>query len=193
MKKIILATIISLSISIFTSGCSNLDNGIDVEKFSQNTSTTNNTQSANDEFIDSTLGSYNTGIIYEPFDFASLGPEYQAFMDTPVDVDVMNLNDLLAFAQVYNMMTEYDMFLGQSVKVHGNYYRHDIEDMDLSYHFLLLVDGTNCCTGILEFLMGDGLEYPDSGEDLMLMGEYSVYTDEYGTYPCIIVSEYLLY
>lgn len=186
MKKI-LVTILSFGILTTLTGCFD-KSGIDVNNFTESTTTT----SSADEFVDNTL---NSNTIYENVivDFASLGPQYQEFLDVPVDIDVLNLNDIMAFAQVYNMMECYDEYLGQSVKIHGNYYRHDIPEMEVSYHFLLLIDGTNCCTGIMEFLMPEGMEYPDSGTNLLMMGEYSKYTDDFGTYPCIIVSEYLTY
>lgn len=184
MKKILFACILSLTATMLT-GCIEMK-GIDVNNFTETTST-------GDEFVDSNLGSYNMGIPSTLFDFSSLGEEYQEILDAQVDIDVLNLSDIVAFAQVNNMMMMADDYLGMTVKVHGNYYRHYIEEIDFSYHFLLLVDGTNCCTGILEFMMEDGVEYPNSGENLILMGEYSKYTDEYGTYPYIIVSDYMTY
>lgn len=196
MRKLLIMLVLSTIISTLT-GCGD-GKGINVNDFTQNTNTADNqiqnyNQSDNETFVDDNLGSYNTGIQPNMVDFSTLGPEYQAFLDVPVDIDVVDLNDIVAFAQVNNMMTMADDYLGQTVKVHGNYYRHDIEEMNVSYHFLLLVDGTNCCTGILEFKMPDDVDYPESGENLLLMGEYSKYTDEYGTYPYIIVSDYLTY
>lgn len=190
MKKALLA--LTLSMSVLT-GCAG-NQGIDVNDYTTNTSNnaTNTTQTG-EGFVDSTLGSYDTGAIGTMIDFRTLGEEYEAFLDVPVDIDVMNLNDIMAFAQVNNMMTTYEDYLGQTVKVHGNYYCHYIEEMDISYHFLLLVDGTNCCQGILEFLMPEGVEYPTSGENLIVMGEYLKYTDDFGTYPYILVSDYLTY
>lgn len=193
MQKLLLVATVSIIVFLVSVlilvGCSN-SQGINVNDFTQNTG---NNVDNNESYVDNTLGSYDTGVWYEPMDFAALGPEYQAFLDIPVDINILDLSDIMAFAQINNMMTMADEFLGLTVKVHGNYYRHDIAELDLSYHFLLLVDATNCCTGILEFMMEDGVEYPESGENLLLMGEYSKYTDEYGTYPYIIVSEYLTY
>lgn len=202
MKKLLYVAVISIAVFLISIllfvGCS-VGKGIDVNDFTQSTSTesnsnsNSNTNNNSESYIDNTLGSYDTGLLFQPIDFASMGAEYQAFLDVPVDINILDLSDIMAFAQVNNMMMMAEEYLGQTVKLHGNYYRHDIDEMDLSYHFLLLVDGTNCCTGILEFLFEDGMEYPPSGTDLLLMGEYSKYTDDYGTYPYIKVSDYLTY
>lgn len=196
MKKLLYAAVIAIAVFLISIlllvGCS-VGNGIDVNDFTQSKSTDNSNNQNSESYIDNTLGSYETGLLFKPIDFASMGASYQAFLDIPVDINILDLSDIMAFAQVNNMMMMAEEYLGQTVKLHGNYYRHDIPEMDLSYHFLLLVDGTNCCTGILEFMFEDGIGYPESGTDLLLMGEYSKYSDEYGTYPYIKVSDYLTY
>lgn len=188
MKKVLLTVILSIITISTLTGCVDMK-GIDVNEF---TTSTNSNDSTQDEFVDNTLGTY-TQTNYATFDFASLGAEYQEFLDVPVDLDLLDLSDIVTFAQVNNMMYMSEDYMGDTVKIHGNYYRHDIEELDLSYHFLMLIDGTNCCTGIMEFKMQEGVDYPESGTNLLLMGEYSNYTDDYGTYPYIIVSDYLTY
>lgn len=188
MRKFLIGIVLSALITTLA-GC-DMSRGIDVDEFTQSNQPA---QSEGEAFVDETLGSYGLPIINPIIDFSTMGAEYQAILDMPADVDLLDLSDIVAFSQVYNMMTEFEQFQGDVVRVNGNYYRHTIEEIDHSYHFLLLVDGTNCCTGILEFMVEDGVEYPESGENLLLIGEYSKYTDEYGTYPYIIVSDFLTY
>lgn len=57
---------------------------------------------------------------------------------------------------------------------------------------LLLLDDTNCCQGVLEFLLPEGVEYPEVGTTIMIVGNYSVGIDTHGEYPYLDVTEYVL-
>lgn len=118
--------------------------------------------------------------------------DYSSMDNIKADIDITKLTNTLAFAQVSNMMYPYHSYLGKTIKIKGQYYGQSSPDNSNFYHFVLLIDDTNCCQGVLEFRLPDGVSYPTIGSEIMIYGEYITDTDETGEYPIIEVTDYVI-
>lgn len=119
--------------------------------------------------------------------------DFSALDDVKVDIDITALSVTMAFAQVSNMMYPfYQNYIGQTVKIQGEYYQQYVPENNATYHLLLLMDDTNCCQGVIEFILPQGVSYPTHGSEIMIAGEYSLIEDEFGEFPILKVTDYVL-
>lgn len=110
--------------------------------------------------------------------------------DIKVDIDFTYLSKTMAYAQLSNMMYPYENYLGQTVKIQGEYYFQEVPQNNMTYHFLLLMDDTNCCQGVMEFLLPEGASYPAMGTEIRIAGTYVLDVDDTGSYPVLSVTDY---
>lgn len=118
--------------------------------------------------------------------------DYSRLEDVSADIDFTKLSQVVSFSQMNNMFYMYPDYLGQSVKIKGTYYADFIQELNMTYHYILLVDDTNCCQGIMEFRLPTGATYPVQGEELMIVGYYTLDIDETGEYPYVNVYDYII-
>lgn len=119
---------------------------------------------------------------FPPKDFSSLEP-------VQVDHDLSIMNATLSFAQASRMLTEFDEYMGDTVKIKGHYAIVPIADYDITVHLIMLLDELMCCQGFLEFRLPEGADYPQEGEEIMIVGTYIMYQDAMGQFPVIEVSQ----
>jgi hypothetical protein len=77
------------------------------------------------------------------------------------DVDLTVLSSTLVYAEVYNIMTSPDDYMGKTIKLSGPYYASYYEDTGKYYHHVIVEDATACCQGGLEFKWNGDHAYPD--------------------------------
>lgn len=81
--------------------------------------------------------------------FRDIGP---LEMGKVIHWDLSRLSSTMAYAQLYTMLTEPEQFVGQTVKVQGQYYSSPAEDGVPQYHFVIVFDAAACCELGVEFL-----------------------------------------
>ncbi len=102
------------------------------------------------------------------------------------DVDLTTLNANMTYAEVYDMMTNPDKYVGKYIKAEGKF-AHTEEDGH-HYFAVLIADATACCSQGLEFRLknADSLtfpdDYPEEGTELVITGIFNSYKEGKYTY-----------
>ncbi len=93
-----------------------------------------------------------------------------------VDIDLTMLNSTMRYSQLYNMMMNASDYLGQKIRIEGMYIS-DVIDDNTTYHFVVVVDEAACCQQGMEFILDEGLTYPQTGTNIRLKGEFKSYME----------------
>lgn len=117
--------------------------------------------------------------------------DFSALEEVKVDVDVSILPTSLAFAQVSRMMFDVHEYEGNTVKIQGMYYHDKIPELGIDRKTIMLLDELSCCQGYFEIILPDGVEFPENGEQMMLIGEYILESKGEYSYPVLRVSDYI--
>ncbi len=117
--------------------------------------------------------------------------DFSALESIETDVDVSVLPTTLAFAQVTRMMFDMETYQGNTVKIQGMYYHDEIPDLGIDRRTIMLLDETSCCQGYFEIQLPEDVEYPENGEQIMVIGEYVVVSDGEYSFPVLKVTEYI--
>ena len=64
-------------------------------------------------------------------------------------------------AEISNMRANPDDYFGKIVKVGGSYSAAFYEETGLYYHYVITLEGDNCCREGLEFIWNGDHSYPD--------------------------------
>ena len=100
------------------------------------------------------------------------------------DIDLTALNTTVAYSQVSNMWQTPDDYMGKTVKIRGTF--KVITDNGRNYYSCNIGDATACCTAFLEFILKDDLKYPDeypkTGDEITVMGEFETYLENGHTF-----------
>ncbi|MCL2815661.1 MAG: hypothetical protein FWD23_13775 [Oscillospiraceae bacterium] len=100
-----------------------------------------------------------------------------------VDIDLTLLSGTMVYAEVYNMMTQPDDYMGKSIKMNGLYYTAYYEETGLYYHYVIIEDATACCQQGMEFLWNGEhsypVDYPEESSKVEVVGVFGSY-DELG-------------
>ena len=95
-----------------------------------------------------------------------------------IDSDLTKLSDIMLLAEVNNMIMQPDKYLGQTIKVRGNYYISELGDSETIYHLVLIPDSTGCCYQGFEFVWEGNHTYPEEETEIIVTGVYSMAEDE---------------
>ena len=113
---------------------------------------------------------------------ASSDDELLGEADPNVDVDLTVMNSDMVYATVYQMMIDPDSYVGQKIKMDGNYYTAEDPATGIRYYFVIIQDATACCSQGLEFVWDDGShvypdEYPEDNAEVEVEGTFELYKD----------------
>jgi len=113
-----------------------------------------------------------------------------------IDVDLTLLSSTMVYAEVYNIMTNPDNYMGKTIKMKGPYYASYYEKTELYYHYVVVEDATACCQQGLEFIWKGEHKYPaDYPEDktkIEVTGVFGSYDELGKTYYYILVDDILI-
>jgi len=103
---------------------------------------------------------------------------------TPVDVDLTVLSTTLLSAEMNNIYSNGDDFVGKKIRVQGTYDYMAYEGLDVQYHYILTQQGDACCQEGFEIIRnGDYVfpdDYPKLGTTIEVDGVFGIYKeDEY--------------
>jgi len=104
-----------------------------------------------------------------------------------IDVDLTILSDTLAIAEITNILSRPDDYLGKTIKARGKVKYSYMGDSDELYHFVVITDVSACCEHFLEFVWNGEHSYPDDYPEeaswVDVVGVYGLY-EEFGAQYC---------
>lgn len=96
-----------------------------------------------------------------------------------VDVDLTKLSATMVYAEVSNMMTDPDAYLGKTVRMSGSFAVYHDDASGKNYFACLIADATACCSQGIEFVRKDAAGYPDDypepGAPITVTGVFDTY------------------
>lgn len=173
MKKYILLLMVSLSLV----ACGNSEDSKPIDDLVEA------------ETNDSTpeVGSY----VEIPEEYLKEPKDFSRLKDVKVDEDITLLPQSLAFAQVQRMMYFPEEYDGDTVKMSGLYYYEQITALEIGIRAIMMMDETSCCQGYFELELPSGTNYPNIGEEIMVVGKYEVRNDGTYDYGVLVVTDYI--
>lgn len=173
MKKTLILLMILIVVGIFASGCAGdsvaADAIADVD--------TNNAGTANADAPASIPDSID--------DTDTIG-------DVSVDVDLSALSSTMAQAKFINIMQNSDDYLGRTIRVQGPYFSMPFPQTDEHLHFVMVIEGDECCRMGFEFMVsGDTVypyDYPAQYAMIEIVGIISM-LEEFGQYFLYIATD----
>ena len=113
-----------------------------------------------------------------------------------VDVDLTVLSATMVYAEVFNIMSNPDDYLGKTIRAAGLYYSAFYDVTGVYYHFIYIEDAAACCSQGLEFMLSDELSYPDysplTQTRIEIVGVFDSYIEESKTYHYLIVDDIVI-
>jgi hypothetical protein len=123
----------------------------------------------------------------------NLNPQGDSSTSEGVDVDLTSLSGTMVFAEVYNIMSNPNDYIGKTIKVKGPYYASYFDDTGLYYNFIIVEDATACCQQGLEFIWNGEHTYPDDYPKeqtrIEVAGVYASYDELGHTYYHLLVDD----
>ena len=101
----------------------------------------------------------------------------------PIDVDLTKLSSTFVYAEVYNMVTNPEDYIGKTVKMDGTMNRYTTSSREL--YACLILDATACCAqGIAFEWEGEHApsEYPPQGSIITVIGTFDTFEEDGVTY-----------
>ncbi len=117
-----------------------------------------------------------------------------------LDVDLTAMSSTMVYAEVNNMMTSPQDYIGKNVKMEGQFVRYPAMDTngneipDKAYFACVIADATSCCVQGMEFITREEYtypaDYPAEGEDIVVTGTFQTYEED-GYLYCTLVDAVL--
>lgn len=106
--------------------------------------------------------------------------------NTDIDVDLAKLSSTMVYAEVSNMTSKPDEYIGKTVKMSGAFSFYHNEQTDKRYFACVIADATACCSQGLEFVLSGEHNYPDDypepGTNITVTGTFNTYSENGYTY-----------
>ena len=96
-----------------------------------------------------------------------------------VDLDLTRLSGTVVYSQVYDMIEEPEAYMGQTVKLKGNFGYYQDPDTKKEYFAAVIADATACCSQGIEFVWAGEHAYP---RDYPPLDTMLTVTGTFGTY-----------
>lgn len=107
---------------------------------------------------------------------------------TRVNIDLSGLTSYAVQAEVGKMQksTTAKDYIGKTIKMRAKHYASG------DYHYIIGPDGDECCNWEIEVRLGESLEdYPKTGKNTYVIGEYKYYKESGKTYYYLELLEYV--
>ncbi len=186
MKKIICMVLI-MALMGFAAGCGNASDGNTAGTESSSSETAAESTADDAAGTDAAdAGSESAGDGAGTESSSADKAETSEAADPSVDIDLTALSSTMVYAQVYDMTTKPDEFIGKTVKVSGPFAVYTDEASGKNYFACIIQDATACCSQGMEFeLAGDHSypdDYPEKGEEITVIGTFDKYEEANATY-----------
>jgi len=110
-----------------------------------------------------------------------------------VDVDLTILSSTMVYAEVFNIMSKPDSYLGKTIKLNGLFYSSYYDENDTTYYYVVITDATSCCPQGLEFIWNGERKYPEDYPDerskIEVTGVFGSYNEFGETYYHLLVED----
>ena len=94
-----------------------------------------------------------------------------------VDVDLTVLSSTMVYAEVYNMVNDPESYVGKRVKMSGTCTTFYDDATGVDYYTCIVQDALACCASGIEFVLRDGLTYPDENDEITVVGVFDTYME----------------
>ena len=105
---------------------------------------------------------------------------------SPVDIDLASLSGTVVYAQVYDMVMQPELYLGQVVRMRGGFSYFQDPETKQEYFAAIITDATACCSQGIEFVRAGEHAYPDDyppqGTEITVTGVFDTYEENGLTY-----------
>lgn len=96
-----------------------------------------------------------------------------------VDLDLTKLSGTVVYSQVYDMVSAPENYMGQRVKLDGNFSYYKDENTQQEYFAAIISDATACCAQGIEFVWKGNhaypKDYPPLDTDITVTGTFDTY------------------
>lgn len=101
--------------------------------------------------------------------------------DGDIDLDLTKLNSNLLYAQVYDMTSQPEKYIGKKVRVTGTFNQTYDEGTKKNYFAVFIADAAACCQQGMEFELKGEHKYPDDYPEkysaITVEGEFCTYEE----------------
>jgi hypothetical protein len=108
-----------------------------------------------------------------------------------IDLDLTTMSSTMIYSTVSNMMMYPDSYMGQHIKLEGQFSVYHDKGGDKYIFSAIIPDATACCSQGIEFVLDGSYKYPDDypeeGTTITVTGDFNVY-DEYGFKYCQLLN-----
>ena len=102
-------------------------------------------------------------------------------VNRPVDLDLSAISGTVVYSQVYDMMSEPEAYLGQSIRMKGNFAYFQDPDTKQEYFAAVIADASACCAQGIEFVWkGEHVyprDYPPLDTEITVTGIFGTYSE----------------
>ena len=120
-------------------------------------------------------------------------PRESSPADGAVDVDLTAMSATMVYAEVFNIMTAPDDYIGKTIKMSGPYSASYYNQTDQYYHYVLIEDAASCCQQGIEFVWNGEHAYPDEYPEVQsrieVVGVFDSYDELGQTYYYLAVDD----
>lgn len=103
-----------------------------------------------------------------------------------IDIDLTQLSSSMVYARVYDMVSNGNDYIGETVKARGTFAYYKDEQNGNEYFAVIISDATACCAQGIEFVLDGEYTYPDDypelGTEITVTGIFNYYKEDYNTY-----------
>jgi hypothetical protein len=103
----------------------------------------------------------------------------KAEKEEKIDVDLTKMSATMVYSEVYNMLALPDDYLGQTVRMKGEFQCYEGEERN--YYVVLIADAMACCQQGMEFVLAGDYsfpeDYPEPGTTVTVTGVFDTYTE----------------
>ena len=96
-----------------------------------------------------------------------------------IDVDLPSMSSTIVYAQVYDMISKPDKYIGKTVRMSGTFGDYYDATTGNHYYGCIVKDATACCAQGIEFVPVSDYKYPDDypevGSEITVVGTFSTY------------------
>ncbi len=106
--------------------------------------------------------------------------------DRPVDLDLTQISGTVVYSQVYDMMMNPNGYMGQKIKMKGNFSYFQDPETKQEYFATVIADATACCAQGIEFVWKGNhtypQDYPPLDTEITVTGTFSTYNESGNMY-----------
>ena len=110
-----------------------------------------------------------------------------------IDVDLTQISSTMIYSTVSNMMQYPDSYLGQHIKLSGQFSVYHDKGGDKYIFSAIIPDATACCSQGIEFVLDGDPKYPDDypklDTNITVSGEFNYYKEGVNTYCQLLHAE----